>query len=239
MLQAQAYYSGSVIHVRSQPRLNSFKYNYAMVLYKIIINKDINSSSSNRCSSKHYRAMIKMLEASDYKTKDFYHECDIYWLAEPGMLGYRFNPISFWYFISPSSAGREERIKSILATVSNTPWGEEILYDLPINNSVKLWKRMHVSPFNPPRDQYYLFNSNHECNQVCSRDFEEPSIDWRLTLYNKDESLVLSADMRLKRAQTMPYFIAFNFILIAIRIYYQAFLMWLKKFPYHEHKPID
>jgi DUF1365 family protein len=209
--------------MRTKPRLNSFLYNYAMVLYKA----DDSSSETDA----NYLRMCSQLSRSKYSIKDSYKDCDVYWLAEPGFFNYRFNPISFWYFID---RGGGMRIRSILALVSNTPWGEEILYELSVNSNEKLWKKMHVSPFNPPRDQYYLFQSNHSCN----KSFDLTKIDWKLSLYGKDDSLVLIADMKLIQTKC-PQIITFSFILIIIRIYWQAFLMWLRSFPYYEHKPID
>lgn len=188
-----------------------------MVLYKV---KKYNND-------KYYNVMISRLLKSNCEVKKYYADCDIYWLAEPGFFGYRFNPISFWYFV------KDDIIQTVLATISNTPWGEEILCEIPKDNITKLWKIMHVSPFNPPRDQYYLFNTNH----IRKSEFEQSFINWHLSLHNSDGTFVISADMRLKRSYK-PKFLSFNFIIIIIRIYYQAFLLWICNFPVYYHIPI-
>jgi len=53
-------------------------------------------------------------------------------------------------------------------------------------------------------------------------------------LYDRDDTLVLYVDMNLKK-DCKPVFITFNFIIIIIYIYYQAFLMWLRNFPLYKH----
>ncbi len=174
--------------------------------------------------NRYFDNLVDELKRSDMKIRDEYTTCDIYWLTEPGILGYRFNPISLWYFV------RDDKILTIIANVSNTPWGEEILYEVPVNNSIKVWKQLHVSPFNPPRNQYYLFNTNINKGDT----FNPTTLYWDISLFDKDDSLVLSANMKLMAVQT-PKYIFFNFLIIIFRIYYQALLLWMGKFPVYNH----
>lgn len=174
--------------------------------------------------NRYYKSMLKELMKSDMQIREGHTCCDVYWLTEPGILGYRFNPISMWYFV------KEEKIVTIIANVSNTPWGEEVLYEVPVNNSTKVWKQLHVSPFNPPRNQYYLFNTNINKGGI----FDPATIRLDISLFDKDDSLVLSANMKLVAVKT-PKYIFFNFIIIIFRIYYQALLLWLGKFPLYYH----
>ena len=90
---------------------------------------------------------------------------------------------------------------------------------------------MHVSPFNPPSGQYYLFTTNHNVGDFFCLDTK---IHWNIKVYNSDDTLVIVADMILESNDTYQY-ITKNFITI-IRIYWQAFLLWIKKIPLYNHE---
>ncbi len=70
-------------------------------------------------------------------------------LTQPRCLGMSFNPVSFYYCFDASG----ERVQSILAEVTNTPWGERHAYlmddrgsDSPVTRG-SFAKALHVSPF--------------------------------------------------------------------------------------------
>ena len=105
-----------------------------------------------------------------------------------------------------------------------------LLYEVPVNNSIKVWKQLHVSPFNPSRNQYYLFNTNINKGDT----FNPATLYWDISLFDTDDSLVLSANMKLMAVRT-PKYIFFNFLIIIFRIYYQALLLWMGKFPVYNH----
>jgi DUF1365 family protein len=67
--------------------------------------------------------------------------------------GLCFNPVSFYYCFDESG----EDLHSVLAEVTNTPWGERHAYVLR-GGSGQLQKRLHVSPF-MPMDQGYSFTA--------------------------------------------------------------------------------
>jgi uncharacterized protein len=60
--------------------------------------------------------------------------------------GHCFNPVSFYYLFD-----RDERLRALLAEVTNTPWGERQTYAVRAGDAPVLHgdtdKRMHVSPF--------------------------------------------------------------------------------------------
>jgi uncharacterized protein len=77
-------------------------------------------------------------------------------LANPRYLGVGFNPVSFVFL---HSAGGD--LDSVIAEVTNTPWGERATYVLdgrrddpgdPLRSAFA--KRMHVSPFQPMEQTY-------------------------------------------------------------------------------------
>ena len=77
-------------------------------------------------------------------------------LANPRYLGVGFNPVSFLFLHS-----EDGRLDSVIAEVTNTPWGERTAYvlDARVDGpgsviTARFPKRMHVSPFQP-MDQIY------------------------------------------------------------------------------------
>lgn len=72
-------------------------------------------------------------------------------LSTLASFGLCFNPVSFYYCFDDSG----ERLHTVLAEVTNTPWGERHAYVLP-GGSGHLDKSLHVSPF-MPMDQAYAF----------------------------------------------------------------------------------
>ena len=74
-------------------------------------------------------------------------------LANLRSFGLCFNPVSFYYCFDESGDG----LHSVLAEVTNTPWGERHAYVLR-GGSGHLQKRLHVSPF-MPMDQGYRFTA--------------------------------------------------------------------------------
>jgi uncharacterized protein len=77
-------------------------------------------------------------------------------LANPRYLGIGFNPVSFLFLHSA-----EGELDSVIAEVTNTPWGERATYVLdghrsgprePLRSAFA--KRMHVSPFQPMEQTY-------------------------------------------------------------------------------------
>jgi DUF1365 family protein len=56
--------------------------------------------------------------------------------------GHCFNPVSFYYCLDDAG----EQVESVVAEVTNTPWGERHAYVLPSGTSY-LDKTLHVSPF--------------------------------------------------------------------------------------------
>jgi DUF1365 family protein len=78
-------------------------------------------------------------------------------LAQLRCFGMAFNPVTLYYCFAPTGEG--ERVHSVLAEVTNTPWRERHAYALgPLEGTRVLRtstaKALHVSPF-MPMDQTY------------------------------------------------------------------------------------
>jgi DUF1365 family protein len=63
-------------------------------------------------------------------------------LANLRTFGHCFNPVSFYYCLD----GEAEHVESLVAEVTNTPWGERHAYVIP-GGAGEYDKRLHVSPF--------------------------------------------------------------------------------------------
>ncbi len=98
-------------------------------------------------------------------------------------LGHCFNPVSFYYCFD--AAG--ERVRAVVAEVTNTPWGERHAYVLPVAERSpggvihgELEKALHVSP---------LMGMDH-------------AYDWRLTEPHERLSVHISSTRRGEREPT-------------------------------------
>jgi len=148
--------------------------------------------------------------------------------------GYVFNPVSFYYCFD--AAGRS--VETVVAEVTNTPWGERHCYVLPQENPGAEWlrarsvKALHVSPFHPMGLRYdWLLHAPGD------------SLIVRMALRPADaESPIFGAGLALERvaitgpslAGTLLRFPWMTAKVIAA-IHWEALRLWLKRTPVHDH----
>jgi uncharacterized protein len=173
------------------------------------------------------------------------YEAEEIWLQTiPKMMGYVFNPVSFWYCYR----GRE--LDSVLCEVRNT-FGEKHFYFLRLRESkstpsvkpdgpssmentandwVRSEKVFHVSPFFPVKG-HYLFR------------FRLSATNYQIQIkYQSSESeLLLLATTEgsfepLEHVGRMRIFLKYGWMtpLVVFRIHYQAFWLWIKKATFHK-----
>ncbi len=150
--------------------------------------------------------------------------------------GYAMNPVSFFFCFDE----QDQNLETIVAEVTNTPWGEQYCYVLNASDGAKL----------PGTDSYRF---------ECSKDFHvSPFMEmqmqyrWRLTtpakrlaiqIENHDnDSKVFDADLTLARREVTGHaltrvLIRYPFISakVAMSIYWQAARLWRKKVPFVPH----
>jgi uncharacterized protein len=145
--------------------------------------------------------------------------------------GYCMNPVSFYYCFN--AAG--DSLQTIVAEITNTPWGERHQYVLPVRGDERLKsfefeKNFHVSPF-LPMDMHYRWSFNKPAQRlfVNMRNFsgKQPIFDATLSLHEKPVSRMAL----LTALASYP----FMTLTVLLGIYFQALKLYLKHTPLFDH----
>lgn len=151
----------------------------------------------------------------------------------PRVLGYVFNPVSFWY-----CRNREGRLIAVLAEVNNTFGGThsyllhrhgEELVDGEELHSEKLF---HVSPFNEVEGGYRFRFARERAVQLARIDYDDTEGKLLLTSISGKPG-PWSARALLGAFLRMPFLT----LGVVARIHWQALKLWLKGVPFHGAHP--
>lgn len=151
----------------------------------------------------------------------------IFALTQPGILGYSFNPVSFYF------AFEQGELLALLADVTNTPWEERHCYALKTEPSSRRTncyrftfdKRFYVSPFLPMLGNYSVrLTFQKDVITVAMRLRTEATAFFAVLSL---EMLPFSKEALLRTSLLYP---AQNLRTVKT-IYWHAFRLWLKNVP--------
>lgn len=151
-------------------------------------------------------------------------------LTQIRMLGFCFNPVSFYYCYDE----HDTRVEAIVAEITNTPWKERHAYVLRTAPGAPmrfgLSKAFHVSPF-LPMDMDYDWR------------FSVPADTLAVHMSNlRGGSRVFDATLMLRRREISGRSLAATLVrqpvgslAVVGQIYWQALRLWAKRVPVHAH----
>ena len=242
---------GNVHHNRVRPARNTF--NYGVYFLRLPLRSLENSPVTTKLLS-HNRFNLLSYYDKDYgdgKTPPLQWitqllkqegitdaEGEIWLQTFPRVLGYVFNPVSFWFCHRCDGT-----LRAVLCEVSNT-FGERHCYLLdqggPIKNNDELTARkvFHVSPFCPVEGSYrFQFQ---RANNQADRERTLARID-----YHDAAGLLLLTNISgishpLNDRNILSALLRFPFMtfFVIARIHWQALKLWFKRVPFF-HKPAE
>lgn len=221
-------YSADIYHKRFSPKIHEFFYTGFYIKFDIdqvialrskvfslnefnifsFYNKD-HGRRDNSSLRDWACAILETSGIKDFKGK-------IHLQTFPRVLGYVFNPVSFWYCYEASN------LIAVICEVNNT-FGETHSYVIkhPKNEVFILPKEFHVSPFFDIKGQYYFDFTKDNRAVICLKENDELQI--LTSIIGKE--IVWSDKNLIKIFLKFPVYS----IIIMMRIHYQALCLFLKK----------
>ena len=243
-MKASCIYSGTVRHRRFAPRDHEFRYSLFMMYIDLEELPDLFRGrwlwSADRPAPARFRRADYLGDPAiplDQAVRDEAERLTgrrptgpIRLLTHLRYWGFCFNPVSFYFCFDEA----DERVESVLAEITNTPWKERHVYALersgegPIRGSFD--KRFHVSPF-MDMDQTYHWN------------LTEPAHTLAIHMENrKAGGSLFDATLTLQREEITPGSLArallrhpFMTGKVIAGIHWQALKLWLKRVPVIDH----
>jgi uncharacterized protein len=233
---------GEVTHTRERPTVHSFTYPLFCVRLPIAELGDIDRTLAvNRGSllSFHERDhgardgsslqqwIIELLR--EHLVLAAAETVQVELIAFPRMLGYVFNPVSFWI-----CRRADDRVLAVLAEVNNT-FGESHRYLLTkrhgevINSgdTLRAVKLLHVSPFNEVKGDYQFRFNFAEDKWLARIDYDDGDGHLLHTHMNGD-----ARPLTLKNLRHAAFRFPLQSFAVVARIHWHALMLWAKRVPF-------
>ena len=245
---SSAVYEGRVTHRRFAPHAHAFSYRMAQLYLDL---DEVDDAFRSRWLWSVGRRNLAEWRRSDYLGPPDLSLADavrlrvrdatgqepkgpIRMLSHLRYAGHVFNPVSFYYCFHADGVSLE----SIVAEITNTPWGERHAYVLPITSAaqhgrVHSWrfdKQFHVSPFMPMDRRYdWRFTTPSDDLRVHMKVCKGPRCEFDATLTLQRQRLDGKALARV--LWRYPLMTA----KVVGAIHWEALRLWLKLNPVYDY----
>jgi DUF1365 family protein len=232
-----ALLKGIIFHKRLRPRINQFVYRAYYLCFDLSKLSALASKifSVNKFNLFSFHARDHGLrDGSDLQNwiKEIFaaeniNAAEIILLTHPRILGYVFNPVSFWFALND-----KKELIAVLAEVNNT-FGDSHNYlifnqdhrAISANQWLEATKSLYVSPFMKVEGKYKFRFIYGEKKIAVWIDYFDPENNLMLQTAISGKREAMSNVNLLKYFCLMP-FVTFKVIIL---IHYQAIKLWLKK----------
>ena len=239
-----ALVAGEVMHRRTHPVANAFRYPAFCLRIPLSARPDAGAIAWNRASivSFHERdhgprdgSPLDAWARAVLSGQGIACDGDIVLYAFPRMLGYVFNPVSFWVC---RDAGRN--VRAVIAEVNNT-FGERHLYllangdgsSLASGQTLRARKSLHVSPFCEVKGEYrfrFHFDAMEEPSRWLARvDYYDDAAAATPVLETSISGMV---EPLPRRAAALFWRYRWFTLAVIARIHLQAAKLWLRRVPW-------